>query len=237
MNETPDLYAYYQEWKSWGDLFVYSSDHAGYFTSELADLEIDGADVLEIGFGSGNCVAWMTERGSRVSVTEVSEKSCAAARARGYDVLPADLPAAAVDHADRFDTIIAFDVFEHLDLDTVGCYLDACCRMLKPGGRMLLRFPNAQSPFGLKTQAGDPTHKSQLSLSVLELMIVNRPYRVVRYTSSHLYLGKWMSPVWTKRVVRLALQKVMNAVLNFIYASDIPYEPVVVIVLEKPKHR
>ncbi len=233
MNETTDLYAHYQNWKSWDDLFVYSTDHAGYFAAELADLAVDGADVLEIGFGSGSCVAWMSERGARASVTEVSDRSCSAARARGYDVLPADLPAAAADHADRFDTIIAFDVFEHLDLDTVGRYLDACATMLRPGGRMLLRFPNAQSPFGLMPQAGDPTHKSQLSLSVLELMIVNRPYRVLRYGSSHLHLGKWMTPVWAKRVMRRALQRVMNAVLNFIYASGIPYEPVVVIVLEK----
>lgn len=88
----------------------------------------------------------MEERGAQVSVTEVSERSCAAARERGLDILPADLPTAAADHTDRFDTII---VFEHLDLETMGAYLDACATILKPGGKLLLRFPNAQSPVNL----------------------------------------------------------------------------------------
>ena len=32
---------------------------------------------------------------------------------------------------------------------------------------------------------------------------------------------------------KTSFQKVMNGIFNFIYASGIPYEPVVVIVLEK----
>jgi 2-polyprenyl-3-methyl-5-hydroxy-6-metoxy-1,4-benzoquinol methylase len=135
-------------------------------------------------------VAWLEDRGARISVTEISERSCAGAQARGLEVLPTDLPPVAGAHANQFDTIIAFDVFEHLDLNTVEAYLSACATMLKPGGRLLLRFPNAQSPFGLQPQAGDPTHKSQLSLSVLNLMNVSRPFRVTRYAASHLYLGK-----------------------------------------------
>lgn len=235
MSKATDLYANYQDWKSWDDLFVYSSDHAGYFAAELADLQTDGSDVLEIGFGAGSCVAWLQERGARVSVTEISERSCSAARTRGLEVLPANLPEAAIDHAERFNTIIAFDVFEHLDLVTVGLYLDACATLLKPGGRVLLRFPNAQSPFGLQPQAGDPTHKSPLSLAVLQLMIIDRPYSVVRYAPSHLYLGRPLTPVWFKRLTRRALQSMISSLLNFIYASGIPYEPVVVIVMEKDK--
>jgi 2-polyprenyl-3-methyl-5-hydroxy-6-metoxy-1,4-benzoquinol methylase len=233
MTESSRFYAHYQEWKSWDDMFIYSSDHAGYLRAELADFAVNGANVLEIGFGSGSCVAWLAKQGAIVSVTEVSERSCSAARARGYEVLPSDLPSVADDYAERFDTIIAFDVFEHFELDAVQLYLVACAKILRSGGRMILRFPNAQSPFGLMPQAGDPTHKSQLCLSVLELMIVNQPYRVVRYASSYMYLGKWMTPVWFKRIIRRSLQKATSAILNFIYAASIPYEPVVVIVLEK----
>lgn len=233
MNDTLDLYEGYQDWKSWDDLFVCSPDHAGYFAAELADLKIEGVDVLEIGFGSGSCVAWMEECGARVSVTEISERSCSAARARGLDVLPPDLPSVAAGHDGRFDTILAFDVFEHLDLETVGAYLDACATMLKPGGRLLLRFPNAQSPFGLKHQAGDPTHRSELSESVIRLMITRRPFEVIRYAGSHLYRGKPLSLVWVKRSVRRLMQKAIGSVLRFVYASGIPYDPVVVIVMEK----
>lgn len=233
MSNMAELYMHYQDWKSWDDLFVYSPDHAGYFAMELADVKISGADVLEIGFGSGSCVAWMEERGARVSVTEISERSCSAARARGLDVLPSDLPSAAEAHGARFDTILAFDVFEHLDLETVGAYLDACATMLKPEGKLLLRFPNAQSPFGLAPQAGDPTHRSELSASVFRLMITQRPFEVTRYAGSRLYLGKPFWPVWVKRSVRHLMQKTIGGLLRFVYASGIPYDPVVVIVLQK----
>jgi 2-polyprenyl-3-methyl-5-hydroxy-6-metoxy-1,4-benzoquinol methylase len=233
MNQTIDLYANYQTWKSWDKLFSYTSDHAGYFSAELADLKITEADVLEIGFGTGSCVSWMIEKGARVSMTEISDRSCAAARERGYEVLPADLPSAAGDYARRFDTIVALDVFEHLELDDVGRYLDACALMMKPGGRLLLRFPNSQSPFGLTHQAGDPTHKSELNLAVFQLMILHRPFEVVRYGGSHLYRGKPLTPVWVKRSLRRVLQKAIGSLLRFVYASGIPYEPVAVIVLQK----
>lgn len=233
MSETEHLYSNYQDWKSWHDMFVYSTDHAGYFSAELSGLDIEGADVLEIGFGNGSCVAWMEKQGARVSVTEISERACAVARDRGLDVLPADLPDAATDHTERFDTIIAFDVFEHMDIETINRYLDACAIMLKSGGKMLLRFPNAQSPFGLRPQTGDPTHKAQLSLDVMKLLIIGKPYRVTRYAGSFLYLGKPLTPVWFKRITRRSLQSLISRALNFIYASGIPYEPVVVIVLEK----
>lgn len=233
MNGTSDLYSYYQDWKSWDNLFVYTPDQDGYFTRELADLAIREADVLEIGFGSGSCVAWLEDRGARISVTEISERSCAGAHARGLEVLPAELPPVAEAHANRFDTIIAFDVFEHLDLDTVEAYLSACATMLKPSGKLVLRFPNAQSPFGLKHQAGDPTHRSELSESVISLMITQLPFEVTHYAGSHLYRGKPLSPVWFKRSIRRVLQILIGGLLSFVYASKIPYDPVVVLVLRK----
>ncbi|MEM7005564.1 MAG: methyltransferase domain-containing protein [Pseudomonadota bacterium] len=233
MPETDDLYDSYQEWKSWDKLFSYTADHAGYFAGELADLKTIDADILEVGFGAGSCVAWLESHGARVSVTEINEPLCMAARDRGLAVLASDLPAIAEDYADSFDTILAFDVFEHLELKTVAGYLDACTVMLKPGGKMLLRFPNAQSPFGLKHQAGDPTHLSELSGAVIELILTKRPLEVTRYAGSYLYRGKFLTPIWIKRSIRRLLQKAINGFLRFVYASDIPYEPVVVIVIRK----
>lgn len=233
MSEIKDLYTNYQDWKSWEEFFVYSPDQAGYYSAEFEDIAILDAEVLEIGFGSGSCVAWMKEQGANVSVTEISERACSAARALGLEVLSANLPDDEVDHLERFDTIIAFDVFEHLDLKAVGRYLDTCSAILKPGGRLLLRFPNAQSPFGLKPQAGDPTHKSELSLAVFQLLLMGRSYDVVRYGASYFHRGRPLTLIWLKRSIRRALQKSINRLLGFIYASGIPYEPVVVIVLEK----
>lgn len=227
------LYSSYQDWKSWETMFVYTADYAGYFATELADLKIRGGDVLEIGFGSGTCVSWMADHCATVSVTEISERSVDAARAKGYAVLPVDLPQAASDYRGAFDTIIAFDVFEHLGLEDVDRYLDACSTMLREGGRLLLRFPNSQSPFGLMHQAGDPTHKSQMCLAVLQLMTATKPLTVRRYGGSFMYRGKSLTLVWVKRCLRRGMQRVLHSLLRFTYGTMIPYEPVAVIVFEK----
>ena len=233
MTVAKNLYRNYQDWKSWDDLFVYSADQAGYFEAEMADLSIEGAAVLEIGFGSGSCVAWMERKGAKVTVTEINESSCTAARNRGLGVLSPNLPEIAHDHFREFDTIVAFDVFEHLGWHDVDEFLHACAIMLKDGGRLLLRFPNAQSPFGLVPQAGDPTHRVGLSLAAFRLFLVKYPYNVVRYSSARLNRGKFLTAVWLKRTIRRVLQLVIGKFLAFTYATKIPYEPVVVLVLEK----
>ena len=227
------LYRHYHAWKAWGEMFATSADQAGYYRGELRDLRIDGADVLEIGFGAGSCLAWMAGRGARLSGSEISDVCCAAARAHGVAVLPVDLPARAGQYADSFDTILAFDVIEHLPIATVSAYLTACETMLRRGGRMLLRFPNAQSPFGLYPQAGDPTHLTAVSGQIIALLIAGSGLRVVRYSGSWPYLGRPLSPRWLKRVLRRMAQVLIGAVLRFVYATDIPYDPVVVIVLER----
>lgn len=230
---SPTLYEGYHDWKNWDAFFTTTADQAGYFRRELSGLRIRDADVLEIGFGTGSCVAWMAARGARVSVTELSERSREAARKAGYGVLDADLPSSAAAHAGAFDTIIAFDVFEHLPIDEVQRYLDSCATLLRPGGRLLLRFPNAQSPFGLKPQMGDPTHRSFLSADAMRLLLVGRPLRIARYGGSYLYRGRPFSPVWVKRSARRLSQKLIAGLLRFTFATAIPYEPVVVLVLAR----
>jgi SAM-dependent methyltransferase len=229
---TDDPYSDYHAWKGWEALFTLNPEQAGYFAGELSDLKIAGAKVLEIGFGSGSCLAWMKQRGAELYGCEISDTSRAAALEYGVTTIPADLPRIAKDYADRFDTIIAFDVFEHLSIDEVRAYLAACETMLRKGGKLLLRFPNAQSPFGLQPQMGDPTHRSTLSRSAIELLISGRALSVTRYGPSFHFTGKSCTK-WLARSARFAAQRAITLILNFVYATNIPYEPVVVLVLRK----
>ncbi len=227
-----DLYRGYEAWKGWDTLFAYSPDQAQYFRGEARGIAVAGAKVLEIGFGSGAFLQWACDQGAEVRGTEINAKLLEAARTRGVGLLPAAFERTAHQHAEGFDTIVAFDVFEHFALEDIVRRLAAVETMLKPGGHLLLRFPNAQSPFGLAPQHGDPTHRSFLSRSVFEQLAQGSAFKVVRYGGAYRAAGTGLA----RRIVRLGRrisQDLVSGALNFVYATSVPMAPVVVLVLRK----
>ncbi|MDW8468724.1 MAG: hypothetical protein RML56_06815 [Burkholderiales bacterium] len=48
---------------------------------------------------------------------------------------------------------------EHFSRDEAIRFLDLCRAALKPGGRLILQTPNADSPFGSSIRYGDITHE------------------------------------------------------------------------------
>lgn len=221
-----------ETWKGWSKPFTYSADEAAYFAGETRGARIEGGDVLEIGFGSGSFLAWARERGARVAGTEINDTLIEAARSFAVELLPADFETVAGQHASRFDSIVAFDVFEHFSLAEIAARLEATETMLKPGGHLILRFPNAQSPFGLAPQNGDPTHKTGLSRSAFEQLIQGTSFEIVRYAPSFRIGGGGLATRLVRRL-RYAARDLIGGLLNAIYAQDIPWDPVVVLVLRK----
>jgi 2-polyprenyl-3-methyl-5-hydroxy-6-metoxy-1,4-benzoquinol methylase len=226
------LYLGYESWKGWTNPFTYTAEEAKYFAGETRGLRIRDADVLEIGFGSGSFLAWAREKGARVAGTEINPKMLAAARNARIEMLPSAFEVVAQIHAARFDTIIALDVFEHFSLLEIAARLKAAEIMLKPGGHLVLRFPNAQSPFGLAPQHGDPTHKSALSRGVIEQLAQGTAFEVVRYAPSFRVGGTRLVNGLVRRA-RYAARELITALLNAVYAENIPWDSVVVLVLRK----
>lgn len=232
MPDSEQPYAGYQAWKGWDRPFTYSPEEATYFAGETQGLAIGSAAVLEIGFGSGSFLAWARDQGAQVAGVEIIPALIAAAGAAAVELLPADFEQHAAVHAGRFDTIVAFDIFEHLGVDDIRAKLAACTTMLKTGGHLILRFPNAQSPFGLAPQNGDPTHKSQLSRSVFEQLTQGTSWQIVRYAPSYRVRGGGLAK-GLMRVVRYAMRDLIAAMLNAIYAQSMPWDPVVVLVMRR----
>lgn len=227
-----NLYAGYEAWKGWDKPFAYSRQDAAYYKGEMRGVRVKGADLLEIGFGSGGFLAWARAEGAHVSGTEINPSSLMQASAFGIPTIDPNLECVASLHAGRFDTIVAFDVFEHFTVDEVRVRLAAAAIMLKPEGCLVLRFPNAQSPFGLAPQYGDPTHKCGLSRSACEQLMQGTALLVERYGGAF-SIGGGGPLLGPARRMRRILRSLIGAVLNFVYTQSIPWDPVVVLVLRK----
>jgi 2-polyprenyl-3-methyl-5-hydroxy-6-metoxy-1,4-benzoquinol methylase len=157
----------YVGWKHWEaqQFGQFSTSEATYFAWHLAralPAATPPLNVLELGFGNGNFLGWACAQGHRVQGIEALPELVARAQAHGFAAAKClqDLPS-----SERFDLVVAFDVVEHIPLaETPGLLNDLRAR-LRPEGRLVLRFPNAESPFGQFNQLGDLTHVTALGVS------------------------------------------------------------------------
>lgn len=229
-----DAYVGYADWKSWVNPFEHGADDAAYFRQEFRGINLRDKSILEIGFGEGRFLSWASAQGAKVHGSELIPAMRAAAENFGVILLPAELDDAIDRFEATFDLIVALDVAEHWTLDQLSINLAAIQKILKPGGRLVFRFPNGQSPFGLAPQNSDPTHRTALSKALFENLLLGQELQVVRYGPQARYLGR--NPVKAViRSLRYASRMCISAVLNFVFASDFPWDAVVTLVMQKPE--
>lgn len=116
--------------------------------------------VADLGCGPGTLVAWLKNQGcGQVSGVDFSHEQVANAHALGLkEVVQGDIFDFLAAHGD-FDLLFARDVIEHFDRQMVFDFLTAAHRALRPGGRLILQVPNAQSPYFGRVRYGDFTHE------------------------------------------------------------------------------
>ncbi|MGJ0507154.1 MAG: class I SAM-dependent methyltransferase [Methylocystis sp.] len=222
-------YSGYEVWKAWDKPFTYSAEDDAYFAGETRGIVVAGGRLLEVGYGSGSFLAWARDKGAEVAGVEIIPSLVEAAARAGIETLPPTLENIKTTIA-PFDTIVALDVFEHLTLGEIRHYLHACAALAAERCHLLLRFPNAQSPFGLAPQNGDATHVSQLSQGVFEQLIQDTPWRIVRYAPAYRLHGGGLFKR-LRRWAQYAARDLISAFLNATYNQTIPWDPVVVLVL------
>jgi len=102
----------------------------------------DGGRLLEVGCGSGQMLSEMAALGWEVAGVETDPAAVRAARERGLEVHAGDLEAAAFPDA-SFDLVLLMHVIEHVP-DSRDLLCD-CHRVLRPGGRLVVATPSAES--------------------------------------------------------------------------------------------
>lgn len=113
-------------------------------TYRFAEPFVQNKRVLDYGCGSGYGSAWMSKIATCVDAVDVAEDAIAHAqsqfsqenlRFRSID------PIAQLPFPDNsFDTVLSFQVFEHVT--NVDHYLGEICRVLAPGGTLILVTPD-----------------------------------------------------------------------------------------------
>lgn len=175
----------YVAWKGWVEETPFGHLDAGerqYFSAEMRQVLAQRpqiVDVLEIGFGNGSFLSYGREQGWNVTGTELDPELVTAGQALGFAVFPADH---IDDIPDRsIDLIAMFDVLEHIPQDGIVGFLSSLKAKLRPGGVMILRFPNADSWIGNPLQNGDPTHVTAIGYLKMTYFALQANLEVVAF--------------------------------------------------------
>jgi len=166
-------YARYREWKGWNkeSFGTYLPNSAIYFSRELRRSgvdSVDGATILEIGFGNGEFAAWARDAGAKYVGTERIHELVQQGVRAGYDVRDANEPLDEFLAEESVDLIVAFDVFEHFEEVDLRRALRSAHRALRPAGRLIARVPSGDSPFARSIQHGDVTHRLAIGSSMIQ---------------------------------------------------------------------
>jgi SAM-dependent methyltransferase len=120
-----------------------------------------GTAILDLACGGGNLLYFFKSRGHRrLAGVDISPEQIALARQVVPEVEEGNLFVYLETSPADFDLITALDIIEHLHKDEVLRFLDGCYAALRPGGRLILQMPNADTPWGTHLRYGDFTHET-----------------------------------------------------------------------------
>jgi len=118
------------------------------------------ANIVDVACGGGRLLhLFRTEGYHRICGVDISPDQITHARQVTEQVILGDVTEFLEKQQGAFQLIIGLDIIEHFHKPEVLCFLDRCHRALKPGGRLVLQTPNAESPWGSTHRYNDFTHE------------------------------------------------------------------------------
>lgn len=209
-----------------------SAKHVRQFDREfLAFTEAEPEmSVLDVGCGAGLFLQYLKHRGFRNAVGIDYDENITDALDRaeiaGFTVETAEAQAYVdrIRGQRRFDRIVLLDILEHMALDDSVSLLRKLHDVVNPGGRILIRVPNATSPWGLRMQFDTFDHVTVFTPGRLHELAAMSGYRVAALEGQN-----------TGKRRKLFLQRCLHWTLARIlpYHPEI-WEPAVICTFEEP---
>jgi 2-polyprenyl-3-methyl-5-hydroxy-6-metoxy-1,4-benzoquinol methylase len=118
------------------------------------------ASIVDVGCGRGLLLTFFEACGYKnVQGIDISPEQVELAQSIGVKVREGDAIAYLDAQPGMFDLLTGLDVLEHFHKPEVIRFLEAAHKALKPGGRLVLQTPNAESFWGSMHRYNDFTHE------------------------------------------------------------------------------
>jgi SAM-dependent methyltransferase len=149
-------------YRAFEDAFRGPEDRVRDLQQRYVDL-VPGGPVLDVGCGRGELLDLLRDAGIDALGVDLDAGMVAASRAKGHDVVQADLNEYLADREpESLGGVIASEVIEHLPYDELLRFLDLAHSRLRPGGVAILETVNPHSLPAAKGFWLDPTHQHPL---------------------------------------------------------------------------
>ncbi len=139
------------------------------------------AAIVDLGCGGGKLLYLFKLYGyTNIKGVDISPDQVELAKQVWPNIEQADVLHWLKDKKECLDLITALDLIEHFRKTEALVFLDLCYHSLKPGGRLILQTPNADSPFGCQHYYSDLTHEWAYNVNQLTRLLKRVGFRDVQ---------------------------------------------------------
>ncbi len=169
--------------------------------------------VLDMGCGPGNFLYLLDQLGyTDLTGVDLSPEQIALAKqwCPKATIILGDVREVLAEHSEYYGLITGFDIIEHFSKDEILSFLELVSGALRPGARLIIQTPNAESPWMGAVAYGDLSHEWFFTPSGLEHTLrlagfagfearesgpyihgIKSFFRVVLWSGLKLLLGLW----------------------------------------------
>jgi 2-polyprenyl-3-methyl-5-hydroxy-6-metoxy-1,4-benzoquinol methylase len=173
------------------------------------------AKIAELACGHGSFLFWLIQEGyTNVVGIDSSPEQTGLAASTGAQVQTQDaMEWLGRQNDSTYDTLVAIDFIEHISKDDMMALLKLGQQKLRPGGRMILRYPNADSPLVGLNLFNDITHIWTYTTNCLNALAKMHGFALTEFADEGWRVAR------DRRWIKLPIARLSEAVLQFLFRS------------------